>query len=89
MAANKNKPGDSNVIHLPSYTKAQPIPGLIFEQAAPTQNPQLDAALRRSRAAGEETALLVLRIGEYRVLSETFGEDFGSQLSAMVEDRFF
>ena len=51
MTINKNKPGDSNIVRLPVYDKAQPIHGIISERPATAQNKKLNAALRRGRDA--------------------------------------
>jgi diguanylate cyclase (GGDEF)-like protein len=47
----------------------------------------LTAALQRAAIANAETAMLVLRINDYRELSETLGETFGTDLAREVESR--
>ncbi|MCZ6831562.1 MAG: phosphodiesterase [Gammaproteobacteria bacterium] len=54
---------------------------------ATTLGRDLTAALQRAGVAGEETALLVLRINDYRKLTETLGESFGIELVQHVEAR--
>lgn len=48
---------------------------------------QLIRDLIHSRSPGQETALLVVRISDYRELAETFGGDFEEEFTRMVGSR--
>jgi diguanylate cyclase (GGDEF)-like protein len=69
---------DSGLSEVPEITRPVPLKAL---------GRDLAHSLQRAGAAGEETALLVLRINDYRELTATLGESFGIELAQQVEAR--
>lgn len=74
-----------NILRLPEYDGAQAIASVPGDKPGATSEARIAAALERIRALGGAPALMVLRISDYRVFSDTFGDAFASELIEAVE----